>query len=181
ATVRAVAPGSSAAKDGMMVGDEILGLNGQPILSIADIQWILHRSRTEPDQLKAEIKRGGASRSLTLSLAKGWRRQGDFSWRACNNIISPLPEGSHDLSADEKKALGLSPTAVAIRIQWKNRGFQKDDIIVEVDGERNAMTISDFIAYTVQNKKPKEKIALTVLRAGKEHKMQVEAREAPIE
>ncbi|MBI2949616.1 MAG: PDZ domain-containing protein [Verrucomicrobia bacterium] len=181
ATVKAVAPGSPAAKDGFKAGDQILTLGGQAILSIADVQWVLHQSKKEPDQLNAGVKRSGVLESLTLHLAKGWRKQGDFSWRACNGIISLLPEGSHDLTADEKKKLGLSPDAIAIQVLWNGRGFQKNDVIVEVDGQRNGMTTSDFIAYTVQKKKPKEKIALAVLRAGQEHTMQVEVREAPIE
>jgi hypothetical protein len=150
ATVKAIAPGSSADKDGFKAGDQLLTLNGQPLLSIADVQWVLHQSRKESDQLKAEVKRGDQVQPLTLTLAKGWRKKGDFSWRACNGIIWP-------------------------------RGFQKDDVIVEVDGQKTAMTTSEFIAFSVQQKKPKETIAVTVLRAGKEHKLQVEAREAPIE
>lgn len=181
ATVKAVASGSQAEKDGFKVGDEILTLRGQPILSIADVQWVLHQSQKEPDQLNAQVKRDGASRPLMLTLAKDWRKKGDFSWRACNNIISPLPEGSHDLTADEKKELGLPGSSIAIRVMWANRGFLKNDVIVEVDGQRSGMTASDFLAFSVQKKKPKDKIALTVLRAGQELKMQVEAKEAPIE
>lgn len=181
AIVKSVAPGSPAAQDGFKAGDEILMLAGQPILSIADVQWVLHQSKTEPDQFKADVRRSGARQLLTLNLAKGWRKQGDFSWRACNGIISPLPEGSHDLTSDEKKKLGLSPSSIAIQILWNNRGFQKNDVLVEVDGQRNGLTTSDFIAYAVQKKKPQEKIALTVLRGGKEHRIEVEAKEAPIE
>lgn len=181
ATVKAVVPGSPAARDGFRSGDEILSFGSQPILSIADVQWVLHQTKSEPTQLKAEVERRGSRQSLTLNLTEGWRKLGDFSWRACNGIISPLPEGSHDLAADEKKGLGLSPNAIAIQVLWKGRGFQKDDVIVEVDGRRTGMSTSDFIAYTVQKKQPKEKIALTVLRAGQEHRMEVEAKEAPIE
>jgi hypothetical protein len=181
ATVKAVAPGSPAEKDGFKPGDEIRSLDGQPLLSIADIQWVLHQSRKEPDELKAEVRRNGMPHILRLSLAAGWRKHGNFSWRACNGIISPLPEGSHDLSADEKKKLGLSATAIAIRVIWNNQGFRKDDVIVEVDGQRTAMTTSEFIAYSVQKKKPGERITLVVLRGGKEHQLQVLAKEAPIE
>jgi S1-C subfamily serine protease len=91
-----------------------------------------------------------------------------------------LPEGSHDLKEDEKKQLGLPATSIAIKVIWTNRGFQKGDVVVAVDERRIGMTTSDFIAYSVQQKRPKDKITLTLLRAGKELKLQVEAREAPI-
>jgi S1-C subfamily serine protease len=181
ATVKAVVPGSPAARDGFRAGDEIVTLDGQPLLSIADVQWVLHQSRKEPDRLRAEVKRGGAARLLTLTLPRDWRKKGNFSWRACNGIISPLPEGSHDLSAEEKKKLGLAATAIAIKIMWNNRGLQKGDLIVGVDGIRASMTASELIAYSVQQKKPRDRIALTVLRGGKELKVQAEARDAPIE
>jgi hypothetical protein len=181
ATVKVVAPGSPAAKGGFLAGDEILTLAGQPIISLADVQWVLHQSKEDPDTLTAVVKRRGAPHSRTLTLPNGWRKQGDFSWRACNGIVSPLPEGSHDLTTAEKNQLGLSATAIAIRVIWATRGFQKGDVIVAIDGRRSGLTTSDVIALSVQQKKPKETIALTVLRAGKEHSMQVEAREAPIE
>jgi membrane-associated protease RseP (regulator of RpoE activity) len=181
ARVKAVVPGSAADRDGFKAGDELIKLDGQPLLSIADVQWVLHQSRKESDRLKAEVKRNGAALPLTLTLAKDWRRKGDFSWRACNGIISPLPEGSHDLTTSEKKTLGLAATAIAIKTIWNARGFQKGDVIIDVDGRRHDMTASGFIAYSVQQKEPKDNISLTLLRAGKEVKMQVEARAAPIE
>ena len=181
AKVKSVAPGSSAEKDGFRVGDQIVSLARQPLLSIADVQWVLHHSTRDAESLQAEIRRGGDLQALSLSLPKDWRKNGDFAWRACNGIVSPLPEGSHDLTADEKRALGLPATAIAIRAKWDGRGFQKDDVIVEVEGKRSGMTASDFIALSVQEKKPGDKIALKVLRAGRELSTQVEARAAPIE
>lgn len=175
ATVRAVAPGSPAAKDGFQAGDVIATLEGQPMISIADVQWVLEQARTAA-KLKAQVRRGGATQTLSLSLPSGWRRKGDFSWRASTEIISPLPDESEDLSADERKPLGLSPAAVAIRVKWPVRGFQKDDVIVEIDGRRSGMTCSEFLAYASQKKAPGEKIAVAVLRGGRELKLQIEAR-----
>ena len=44
ATVERVAPGSSAERDGLRPGDAIVSLAGQPLLSIADLQWVLHNA-----------------------------------------------------------------------------------------------------------------------------------------
>jgi len=45
AMVRAVAPGSAAEKAGFEAGDRIIAMEGQPILSIADVQWVLHTAK----------------------------------------------------------------------------------------------------------------------------------------
>ena len=169
ARVKSVAPGSPADTNGFKAGDEVVRLDGQTLLSIADFQWVLHQSRKESDQLKAEVLRDGKQQLLTLTLAKDWRKKGDFSWRACNGIVSPLPEGSHDLTAEAKQKLGLPAAAIAIQVIWNSRGFQKGDVIVAVAGRRSGMTASDFLADCVQQKKPGDKIALTVLRGQGTH------------
>src|SRR6185295_18500045 len=56
ATVKAVAAGSPAEKGGFKAGDSIRKLNGQPILSIADVQWVLQTCK-EPCTLEAEVDR----------------------------------------------------------------------------------------------------------------------------
>jgi S1-C subfamily serine protease len=80
ARVIQVAGGSQAEKDGFKSGDHILSLNGQPILSIADVQWVMHTSR-EPAKISALVRRGGGQASLTLSLNPGWRKPSDIGWR----------------------------------------------------------------------------------------------------
>ncbi|MEQ1853827.1 MAG: thioredoxin family protein, partial [Chthoniobacteraceae bacterium] len=44
ARVESVTPGSIAAKAGLLSGDDLVALAGQPILSSADVSWVLHRS-----------------------------------------------------------------------------------------------------------------------------------------
>src|SRR5262249_46369137 len=79
AKVERVAPGSSAERDGFRPGDEIVSLDGQPLLSIADVQWILHDAPAT-SKLPARVRRGGTLMDLTLTLEEGWRR-GNISWR----------------------------------------------------------------------------------------------------
>lgn len=59
--VTAVAPGSAADKAGFKEGDRLLRLDGQPLLSIADVQWVLHQAG-ERAKLSAEVERGGPRR-----------------------------------------------------------------------------------------------------------------------
>src|SRR5262249_32152170 len=80
ARVERGAPRSPAERGGFRSGARIAGLDGKPLLSIADLQWVLHNAPPAA-RFPAEVVRGGESRSLTLTLGEGWRR-GDISWRA---------------------------------------------------------------------------------------------------
>ncbi len=92
ATVKAVAADSPADRAGFRAGDKILRLDGQPILSIADVQWVLHQSK-EPGQVRALVERDRRETELSLPLVSGWRRQGDFSWRdsTCGWAVARCP------------------------------------------------------------------------------------------
>src|SRR6185436_951349 len=79
--VREVAEGSSADKAGLKVGDELVALEGQSVLSIADVQWVLHHAKA-PGSLTATVHRGGREEKLSLALDAGWRRRSDISWRS---------------------------------------------------------------------------------------------------
>ena len=99
ATVKEVKPASIAAKSGFQPGDEILMLAGQPLLSIADIQWILHRAESQ-DELTAEIKRDGNIQQLTLALPSGWKRADDLSWRVSSWPMRRMVLGGAILEED---------------------------------------------------------------------------------
>lgn len=73
ATVLNVAPDSAAAKASLRVGDRIVRLSGQPILSIADVQWVLYAAEDSAD-LAAEVDRGGERLKTTIKLRGLWRR-----------------------------------------------------------------------------------------------------------
>ena len=48
----------------------------------------------------------------------------------------------------------------------KRAGFQKDDVIVSVDGKASPMTESELMGYLVQNRMPGTKIPVTIWRGG---------------
>ncbi|HEX5272133.1 MAG TPA: Trx7/PDZ domain-containing (seleno)protein, partial [Gemmataceae bacterium] len=67
ATVLRAEKNSLAAEAGFEAGDEIARLGGQPLLSMADLQWVLHQAPAEGTALKAEVRRGGRTVALTLT------------------------------------------------------------------------------------------------------------------
>jgi len=72
ATVTDVQSRSPADRAGFKVGDEIRVLDGQPILSIADVQFALWAAGDTPT-LRARVDRGGRPIELSLALPAGWR------------------------------------------------------------------------------------------------------------
>lgn len=178
ATVAKVEKDSPAEAAGFKVGDQIKSLGGDPLLSIADVQWVLHRAKPEGDILKAEVIRDGAAVELKFALPKGWRQREDISWRSSSwglrrmatggilleNIEGELPAGvAKDGMALRAKHVGqFGPHAAA-----KNAGFQVGDVIVSYDGKTDLLRETDLLAHSLRSKKAGEKVPVTVIRAGK--------------
>jgi serine protease Do len=72
ATVSSVDRNSPAEKAGLREGDRIVRFGGQPILSWADVQWVLYLAN-DGDAIKVELDRGGMPAEATLTLPAGWR------------------------------------------------------------------------------------------------------------
>ena len=172
ALVADVVPGSPAEKGGFRKGDRVLSMEGQPLLSIADVQWDLHNAK-EPSTVKAEVERDGRKAAATLALAAGWRRKTEFSWRV---IVWGM----------RHRLLGLEPlerTPEGLRVKkqppdWvkqKNPDgakFKPGDVIADVDGLRDLAREDDVLAYLMK-KAPGSTAEFTVLRGGKPEKVTI--------
>lgn len=185
ATVKSVALDSPAAKAGLKSGDRISSLNGQPLLSIADMQWVLHRFGAS-GSMPISIPREGSSISTTLTLEPGWRAQSDLSWRPTSWDMRRMTTGGilfESLSAQERAARKLPENTLALRAKHvgqygehaagKNAGFRQGDILIEYDGSRAPLTETQLFAKNVAEHKPGEKVAARVLREGKELELQL--------
>lgn len=179
AKVKHLTAGSSAEKDGFHAGDEIVTLAGQPLLSIADVQWVLHHA-SDTDTLSAEILRDGQTRTLSLTLAKGWRQRDDISWRATSWDLRRMTLGGlrlESLPEEQQRERRLPSDQLALRVKHvgeygdhavaKRVGFLKDDILVAIDGDRSPFTESGLMAKLLQTKRLSDRIRVTVLRGEK--------------
>jgi hypothetical protein len=189
ARVAAVTPGSPAEKAGLKAGDRIQAMDGQPVISTADVQWVLHNA-AEPGSVRIALD--GRKDELTLSLSAGWRRPMSFSenlslgWVMRSQVAGMRTQA---LAPAEKQGLGLAADALALRIvdltpvQNKERnpsprqaGLQKGDVLVEIDGRKSAMSESEFLAWLVEKKKPGDRFEVAYLRAGQTSKVTLEAK-----
>ncbi len=186
ATVKSVTEDSIADRTGFRAGDRIVSFAGQPPLSIADVQWVLHQ--TDPDGAKIPIvvDRDGQTVALEMRLDKGWRQGGDLSWRVTSWSYSRMVTGGTRLEKLEDEAreqLDLAEHSMALLVKSvgkygahaaaKNAGVQKGDVLVGYDGRRDFTSETDVFNYAINQKSPGDHVDVIVIRDGKEHKFQL--------
>ena len=179
ATVRSVEGGSAADAAGLRVGDQLLTLQGQTILSLADIQWVFDGAPAS-GKLRAEIARAGQRQHLDIALAPGWRRNTDISWRVTSWPLRRMVTGGLLLeaaTAEQRGIAGVDERGLALFVKHvgqygahaaaKKAGFRKGDLIVSFDGQRTQMSPSQVLAYGAQRTRPGQSIHVEVFRDGK--------------
>lgn len=178
ATVTRVLDGTPAAMAGVQSGDEIVRFGGQAILSTADLQWVLHNAKN-PDQLSLDIERAGQTQSLSIQLEEGWRDQ-IVDWRFFNLQLMNWAAGFNGraVPAEQARRLGFGPGELAFRVRRADKkkvkaDLKPDDLVIEVDGKRDHMTLGMFTAYVTQQKKPGSYLRLVRRRAGKDRAIKV--------
>lgn len=180
ATVLKVVPGTSAEKAGFKAGDQIQTLNGQPPVSMADVQWVMHQlPADEQATIEVELLRGGQKFELDWKLPKGWRRADDISWRSSTWGLRRMATGGlllESLRGDERPA-AVPKDGMALRVKHvgqygphaaaKNAGFQVGDVLVAFDGKTDLTRETDLLAYALTARKPGDKVPVKVVRSGK--------------
>ena len=189
ATVTRVKEGSPAGKSGFKAGDQLVRLDGQAILSLSDMQWVLHHAASS-DKLEAIVRRGDEQLPLTLTLEEGWRRDTDISWRVSSWPLRRMGTGGllfRVASTEQRSKAGLEDDELALVVEHvgqygqhaaaKRAGFRKGDIVVSFDGQTKAMTTSQLLAYAAQNTRPRQQIPVTVLRGRQRVKLRLPMQE----
>lgn len=190
ATVLKVEPGSPAEKAGFKAGDAILTLNGQPLVSMADVQWVLHHVPAEGGTVKAELLRDGKKADLAWALPAGWRRLDNISWRSSAWSFRRMATGGmllEEATAEEREKAGAPASGMALRAKFvgqfgphaaaKNAGFQVGDVIVAFDGKTDLARETDLFAHALTARKAGEKVPVKVARGGKMVEMQLPMQE----
>ena len=176
--IQRVMANSPAEVAGLKVGDDITHVDGQPIVSIADIQWVLNSKPDAGASIQFSIQRQGRPQTLTIQPASGWRKT-DISWRASRWTIRPRPGfGPQELNAKELAALNRPDIQRAYRVQFMNGnnpegkaaqqvGIKIGDIIIAIDDKPITQSPPEFQLWVRLNRKVGDQLPLTLLRGGK--------------
>lgn len=178
AKVEAVEAGTPGASAGFQPGDEIVELNQQPMISIADVSWVLHRAPPS-GMLSAKVKRSSELTELRLTLPSAWRNKSDISKRVGTWPMRAMAFGGmkmDDLDDASRERFGLAKDQMALKVfhvgQYgphaaaKKAGFRKDDILIEVGDLKARMSESALIGQLLLSHLPGETIPSVVLRDG---------------
>lgn len=175
--VTEVAMDGVAARGGLLPGDEILEIDRQPLVSVADLSWVLHRF-PESGDLSLRVKREGEVLDLTFSLPSGWRAAGPANSRRVGYWpMRAMAFGGMKLEAlDEagRKARNLPADGLALEVLHvgeygkhaaaKKAGFRKGDILVEVAGSRAPLSEIELLARNLRETSPGGTVPVEVLR-----------------
>jgi hypothetical protein len=169
--VKAVAPGSAAGRVGLTPGDRLTRLNGYTVASFADASYALHKAPAR-GVLPVTWVRDGKELSGTLEVAEGWRKTNP-TWRpSMLDILPSVPFVGDDLTAEEKKKLGLPAVRAAFRqgdrvhATLADAGLRVGDVVVGFDGVAMDGVMDDLLGYVRRNYLVGETVTVDVLRDG---------------
>lgn len=170
--IRSVKPGSPAAKAGVEPGDVVRTLNKTPVNSFADAAYGLHKAPFQGD-IPIVLERNGKNIEAKLAVAPQWRRT-NITWRpSLLDMLPAITVYGTDLTAKEKKAIGLDEKRLAFRqddpvhAAAKAMGVQVNDVILGVDERKLELSMDEFLGFVRQNYLVGESMTLNVLRNGK--------------
>lgn len=174
--VASVAAGSAAEKGGFKAGDDLVTLGGQSMLSVADVQWVLHDAKT-PTKLEGTVRRAGKIMPVSIELAADWRRVPSPGRRTTVWDLRRMGTGGMLLEPatdEQRKKAGVADGKLALFAKHVGQygehgvaaraGFKNGDILVAIDGQDQRMTEAELITYTLRQKKRGEKVKATVAR-----------------
>jgi len=180
--VQSVATGSPAEKAGIMKGDSLAAISGQPLISMADVQWALNAAPSD-GTLEIKVKRKGEVLAKALTVSGDWKKS-DIAWRASSWYglrhglkLDPLP-------AAEKAGRKIDEGKLALVVKniyapqgkpniVQQAGLKPNDVIVAVDGKADAMNESDFFVNLRLNRGPKDSVKFTILRGGERQELTI--------
>ncbi len=168
---------SFGGNSGFKKGDVVRMMNGQAIISIADVQWVLNLIPASGGKIPVEVLRNNQNVNLELCLPEAWRRLDDISWRSSSWMLRRMVLGGillESMSAEEMKAEGLKEDAMALRVKHVGQfgphatahkaGVLKGDILLGFDEKTNLLRESDIFFYAVDSKKPGDMVSLKLKR-----------------
>lgn len=171
--VDSVVSNSTAARAGLKSGDTLAAVDRQRILTFADFTRILELA-PDDGNLQITTTRNGKAKDFQLQLTKGWKRSRDPSWRPSTSAVGPNSGfWAKQPGSSELKKLNADNDDLALKIvvvwgAWaKKAGLKNGDIVLEIDGLKNKMTIRQLQTHLQLNHDFGDEIKMVVNRGGR--------------
>lgn len=181
-TVQEVQADSLAAQAGFLPGDEIVAIETQPILSIADMQWAFQQAKAG-DQVAFQIQRAQKDQTLSMTLPEGWRQLDDISWRVTSWPLRRMVFGGmvlKPLGDEQRQQLEIGDYQMALEVTHVGKyglhatalraGIKQGDVVVQMGSREDLMRETDALAYGIRNYHKGDEIPFVVLQNGKKKK-----------
>lgn len=179
ARVKTVTADSPAAQAGLESGDDIESMNGQPLISMADVQWVLHQADPNGDAIRMTVRRDDQMVESEMRLPDGWRRWDDPSWRVASWMMRRITTGGArlgPLDAARQSELGVD-SSMALEVLGAGKygkhatarkaGVRPGDILVSFDGRDDLTSEAAVFDHINATRRPGDRITWDVLRDGK--------------
>jgi hypothetical protein len=176
-TILSVEDNSSAKRAGFQAGDKIVRFGNQAVISMADIQWVLHQASSNGEQIVAIVNRDGKETPLKLGLDGDWKRRDDIAWRSSSWLLRRIGLGglfTKPASDEERQQWKIPSNKMALVVQHvgafaphdraKKAGLLKDDVLIAYDGRDDLIRETDLLNYSVNQLSPGSLVKLKVLR-----------------
>lgn len=162
-----------AAKAGIRPGDRVVSVDGQRVVTPADVTWILNGFKG--GMLRVGVDRDGKNQTFSMELRGDEWRKTDITWRQSWWDSGPdIGIQATDIGAEERKRLGLAPDAIAIRVTGAKpggsaaaSGVKNDDVIVGVDGLTRDLEPIELLMYVRLKFKVGDAIPLVIQRGSR--------------
>jgi S1-C subfamily serine protease len=170
-TVLAEATGAVEAA-GARVGDEVIAVDGHPVLTYGDIQYRLDRVPGKAGHLDLRLQRGEEEVPVRVALPPYWKASDHIAGQHRFFVVDPFPGfWGRPLDPRERAELGLPADGLATLVErfWAETpaygaGLQSGDVILAVDGLERTPATRDARIYLRLFREVGDEVALTVLR-----------------
>ncbi len=162
---------------GMQPGDLITAINGEPVYTFGDLQFLYDKLPRTTENMKLTVERAGKPVDLDVRLPHLWWKT-DIRFRQAS--IDPRTYfDSRALPAEKKQELGLKANGFASEVthvdafaqMMKSHELKVGDVIVSVDGADIDPQADTAEFYIKLRKKAGDSVTLEVLRDGQRIKM----------
>jgi membrane-associated protease RseP (regulator of RpoE activity) len=168
--IEEVMPDSPAKKAGIQDGDIILKIDGKPVESASDIRQAL-RSMDSAKAVQLDILRDG--KPVNVSVTPEKRDFPRMRFAMGNYLGVDLQELDADLASyfQTKPGSGVLITRVEADSPAEKAGLKSGDIVTEFNGRK--VTTSEQLRDALSDIKEGSSVSMTILRHGKEQKLNV--------